>query len=131
MPTIGAATNTANVVINQRKTKCCIGRSYVDFWFRQLRARNCLRIVGCAVNGLKSSTPSICAEKEQNCPKQKSSASRSRRVTCRNENQKNADCSWDIDHAKNLRTRSQERCDWTKKKRLNASRIRARSGADG
>src|SRR5439155_13075466 len=50
MPTIGAATNTANVVINQRKTKCCIGRSYVDFWFRQLRARNCLRIVGCAVN---------------------------------------------------------------------------------
>src|SRR5439155_3019755 len=131
MPTIGAATNTANVVINQRKTKCCIGRSYVDFWFRQLRARNCLRIVGCAVNGLKSSTPSICAEKEQNCPKQKSSASRSRRVTCRNENQKNADCTWDIDHAKNLRTRSPEEPGCAERKSHNAARSRNYGGSVG
>src|SRR5947208_4451671 len=121
MPTIGAATNTANVVINQRKTKGCIGRSYVDFWFRQLRARNCLRIVGCAVNGLKSSTPSICAEKEQNCPKQKSSASRSRRVTCRNENQKNAHGAPYIDRAKNFRSCSQEEPGCAERKSLDAS----------
>src|SRR6266576_658343 len=57
MPTIGAATNTANVVTNQRKTKCCIQRSYRDFWFHQMRARNCLRSVRCSINGLKSSTP--------------------------------------------------------------------------
>src|SRR6266576_875732 len=31
MPTIGAATNTAIVVTIQRKTKCCIQRSYRDF----------------------------------------------------------------------------------------------------
>src|SRR5205823_11684648 len=53
----GAATNTANVVTNQRKTKCCIQRSYRNFWFRQTQARNNLPILRCAVNELKSSTP--------------------------------------------------------------------------
>src|SRR2546426_12567361 len=121
MPTIGAATNTANVVINQRKTKCFIERSYGDFWSRQRRARNCLRIVGCAVNGLKSSTPSICAEKEQNCPKQKSSATGSWRVANRNENQKNSDGAPYIDRAKNFRSCSQEEPGCAERKSLDAS----------
>jgi len=54
MPTIGAATNTAIVVTIQRKTKCCIQRSYRDFWFHQMRARNCLRSGRCSINEFKS-----------------------------------------------------------------------------
>src|SRR5207253_6046731 len=129
MPTTGAATNTATVVTIQRKTKCLIGKSYADFWFDQTRARNCLRIVGCAVNEMKSSTPSICAEKDQNCPKQKSNVSRNCRIDRRSEAQQIVSRAASTDESKKRRTSSQEKSVFAKSKSHDASRGANNSGA--
>ena len=70
---------------------------------------------------------SICAEKNENCPKQKPGAIGSRRITCGNENQKNAGSTPHIDYAKDPWTRCQKESGCGDRKGLNARR----GGKDG
>src|SRR5206468_6200554 len=57
MPTIGAAINTATVVISQRKTKSFIRETFRNLPFASIVARKRLPTGRCALNELKSLTP--------------------------------------------------------------------------
>ncbi len=71
--------------------------------------------------GIINTNP-ICAEKEQNCPKQKSSATGSRRIAPRSEARQNVSRAAANDESKKRPTASQEMCACAKSQDHDASR---------